>query len=100
MEGQNGGLLVITGPMGSGKSALLAQWVRRQQEEFEGESSGPSGRDDEGRTPFIALHMFSRLYDDLTSALGAYQNLLAQLYTYFEVEDHALRFPPMHVSVW
>ena len=85
----SGGLLLITSPMGSGKSALLANWMQGQEERPKDEV--PKDEVPEGEPkPFIALHMFHRQYPSLTSTQRAYQNLLAQIYTFFNRKDEPL----------
>lgn len=66
--------LVITAPPGSGKTALLAHWIKARH----------------GHGAFIARHFFSRRYPATTSQLHACRNLLRQLCLYYETPNLSL----------
>jgi tetratricopeptide (TPR) repeat protein/ElaB/YqjD/DUF883 family membrane-anchored ribosome-binding protein len=63
------GILVITAPAGFGKTALLANWVRTRQ----------------SHKRFIAYHFFSAGHPSTQSLTEAYQNLLRQVYIYYQL---------------
>ena len=65
------GLILVTSPAGFGKTALLANWVKEQQ----------------NNSYFIAYYFFS---DRTLSLKSAYRNLLWQLYIYYELSYEQL----------
>jgi hypothetical protein len=68
------GLVVVTAPAGSGKSALLAHWIRSLQ-----------------RTDaFVAYHVFRQGDEVSGSITNALRNLVRQLCVYFERPDETI----------
>jgi AAA ATPase domain/MalT-like TPR region len=63
------GVMLVKAAAGSGKTALLANWVKERQ----------------GNGCFIADHFFSQQYDKTRSVKSAYWNLLRQIYRYYEL---------------
>ncbi|MFM9264470.1 SMEK domain-containing protein [Tychonema sp. BBK16] len=68
------GVMLVKAAAGSGKTALLANWVKERQ----------------GNGCFIADHFFSQQYDKTRSVKSAYWNLLRQIYRYYELYDDQL----------
>lgn len=63
------GMLLVRAGAGMGKTALLANWKQKQQQQS---------------NCFIAYHFF-RQGEDTSNAIQAYRYLLRQLYTYYEL---------------
>lgn len=74
LEKNSQGLLLLTADAGFGKTALLADWIHRNQQE----------------TYFIAYHFFSQQNEPTRSLAKAYQHLLHQLEGYFHIQIGAL----------
>jgi len=68
------GLLLVTAGAGFGKSALLANWKQKLQQE----------------KCFIVYHSFSARFSITQSPRRAYRHLLQQLYIYYELSDEFL----------
>ncbi len=73
------GFLTITAPAGFGKSALLANWIRRLRLE-------PSKQD----AVFVAYHFFRQANEDLRSINYCLQYLLKQLYVYYQKREEVV----------
>ena len=68
------GVLLVTASAGFGKTSLLASWLKvRHKQGY-----------------FIAHHFFNQRYDRTGSAKSAYENLLQQIYTYYELSYEQL----------
>ena len=68
-------LVLITAKPGNGKTALLADWVKRQD------------------NVFVAYHFFSSRYDRLRSWEDGLRNLLRQLYIYHGLDPEETDLP-------
>jgi hypothetical protein len=74
--------MIVTAKAGFGKTALMANWISRQQ----------------GHGYFIAYHFFNHLYKEVTCPLvRGLRNLLRQLYIYYKASD--LRLPEDEYSL-
>jgi hypothetical protein len=60
------GLLIVAAPAGVGKSALLAEWMRRRQE----------------KRDFVARHIIARRAAETVGTMGVLEHLLQQLRAY------------------
>lgn len=75
IEENSSGRLMLIGQAGFGKTAFLANWLKRLQE---------------GRSCFVAYHFFNQRENTTRSLRSAYANLLRQLCIYYEVSDQDL----------
>lgn len=75
IEENASGRLMLIGQAGFGKTAFLANWLKRLQE---------------SRSCFVAYHFFNQRENATRSLRSAYANLLRQLCIYYEVSDQDL----------
>ena len=68
------GTLMITAKAGFGKTAVLADWMKRRQ----------------NRACSIAYHFFNQRHEVTLSLISAYRNLLRQLFVYYGLPEKAL----------
>ena len=68
------GTLMITAKAGFGKTALLADWMKRRQ----------------NSACFIAYHFFNQRHEVTLSLISAYRSLLRQLFVYYGLPEKAL----------